>query len=252
MRGIRPSCSSSSARPRAAWGPVVAYAGGPEALRADAEAAGVDLYVHAPYVVNVATTNNRIRILSRGPPAAHGRRRRDRRQGADRPRRPCRPRRRPGCRFRQLAQGDRGDDLKIPLLLENTAGGDNAMASPPRPDRCVWDAIASAAGADQVGFASIPRMPGRRDRTRHGGRQDPRHHRPHRPRPRQRQPRRISDSGADRHANFGAGHIDQSGFVDLVRAAGAPVICETRGGAEEHGGLRTAASEAPLIPMASN
>ena len=30
-----------------------------------AEAAGVDLYVHAPYIVNVATTNNRIRIPSR-------------------------------------------------------------------------------------------------------------------------------------------------------------------------------------------
>ena len=29
------------------------------------EAAGVDLYVHAPYIINVATTNNRIRIPSR-------------------------------------------------------------------------------------------------------------------------------------------------------------------------------------------
>ena len=26
---------------------------------------GIDLYVHAPYIVNVATTNNRIRIPSR-------------------------------------------------------------------------------------------------------------------------------------------------------------------------------------------
>ena len=39
--------------------------GGAEQLKADAEAAGVDLYVHAPYIVNVATTNNRIRIPSR-------------------------------------------------------------------------------------------------------------------------------------------------------------------------------------------
>jgi deoxyribonuclease-4 len=38
---------------------------GAAALRADAIAAGVDLYVHAPYIVNVATTNNRIRIPSR-------------------------------------------------------------------------------------------------------------------------------------------------------------------------------------------
>src|ERR671914_356750 len=45
--------------------PTVAYEGGAAALRADAEAAGIGLYVHAPYVLNVATTNNRIRIPSR-------------------------------------------------------------------------------------------------------------------------------------------------------------------------------------------
>ena len=39
---------------------MLAYAGGADGLRADAEAAGVDLYVHAPYLINVATTNNRI------------------------------------------------------------------------------------------------------------------------------------------------------------------------------------------------
>ena len=51
--------------PQGYRGPEIAYAGGAEGLRADAEAAGVDLYVHAPYIVNVATTNNRIRIPSR-------------------------------------------------------------------------------------------------------------------------------------------------------------------------------------------
>src|ERR1700712_3272883 len=45
--------------------PVVSYEGGASALRAAAEKAGIDLYVHAPYVLNVATTNNRIRIPSR-------------------------------------------------------------------------------------------------------------------------------------------------------------------------------------------
>src|SRR4051794_30823251 len=45
--------------------PVVAYEGGAAALRSAAEAAGIDLYVHAPYRINVATTNNRIRIPSR-------------------------------------------------------------------------------------------------------------------------------------------------------------------------------------------
>jgi deoxyribonuclease-4 len=51
--------------PQGYKGPEVRYAGGAAGLRADAEAAGIDLYVHAPYIVNVATTNNRIRIPSR-------------------------------------------------------------------------------------------------------------------------------------------------------------------------------------------
>src|SRR3954466_10356011 len=51
--------------PQGYKGPEVRYAGGAGGPPADAEAAGVDLYVHAPYIVNVATTNNRIRIPSR-------------------------------------------------------------------------------------------------------------------------------------------------------------------------------------------
>src|ERR671915_598971 len=51
--------------PQGYQGPEVRYAGGAAGLRADAEAADIDLYVHAPYIVNVATTNNRIRIPSR-------------------------------------------------------------------------------------------------------------------------------------------------------------------------------------------
>ncbi|MEO7351453.1 MAG: deoxyribonuclease IV, partial [Marmoricola sp.] len=51
--------------PQGYKGPEIQYAGGATALREDAEAAGIDLYVHAPYIVNVATTNNRIRIPSR-------------------------------------------------------------------------------------------------------------------------------------------------------------------------------------------
>ncbi len=50
---------------RATRAPRSGTPGGAEALRDDAAAAGIDLYVHAPYIVNVATTNNRIRIPSR-------------------------------------------------------------------------------------------------------------------------------------------------------------------------------------------
>ena len=40
------------------------------------------------------------------------------------------------------------------------------------------------------------------------------------------------DSGADRHTNFGSGHVDGEALVAIVREAGAPVICETPGGVE--------------------
>ncbi len=42
------------------------------------------------------------------------------------------------------------------------------------------------------------------------------------------------DSGADRHANLGAGEIDGDLLAAVVRDAGAPVVCETPGGAAEH------------------
>src|SRR6516162_4052794 len=45
-------------------GPVIP-GGDPSAIRDTFAAAGVDVYIHAPYVINVATGNNRIRIPSR-------------------------------------------------------------------------------------------------------------------------------------------------------------------------------------------
>src|SRR5450755_4134265 len=45
-------------------GPVIP-GGDPAALAEAYAAAGVDIYVHSPYVINVASANNRIRIPSR-------------------------------------------------------------------------------------------------------------------------------------------------------------------------------------------
>src|SRR6201985_3243474 len=45
-------------------GPVIP-GGDPEAVSARYAQAGIDVYIHAPYVINVATSNNRIRIPSR-------------------------------------------------------------------------------------------------------------------------------------------------------------------------------------------
>src|SRR5699024_11655823 len=49
-----------------AWkGHELAFPGGAEALREQAAEAGVGIYVHAPYIINVASINNRVRIPSR-------------------------------------------------------------------------------------------------------------------------------------------------------------------------------------------
>src|SRR3954470_12429411 len=139
--------------PQSYKGPVFRYAGGAEGLKADAEAAGIDLYVHAPYPINVATTNNRQRIPGRKliqqhmDAAAsigakglivHGGHVQD---DDD-----------PAIGFDNWRKAIEATDIKIPLLIENTAGGENAMARHLDRIAGVWDAIASAEGFEDVGF----------------------------------------------------------------------------------------------------
>ena len=77
----RSRCSSSSPTRRAGRRPSHAP------TRPSLRAAEVDVYIHAPYVINVATLNNRIRIPSRKLLLGHADGgRRGRRQGPDRPR----------------------------------------------------------------------------------------------------------------------------------------------------------------------
>ena len=220
--------------PQAWKGPQVAYAGGAEALRSAAAEAGVTLFVHAPYVLNVATTNNRIRIPSRKflqqhldaaaevgaagliVHGGHVLKADDPAEGID--------------NWRKCVERL---DLAVPLLVENTAGGDNAMAR--HLDRLdqLWDAIGSE-GADGggagVGFcldtchahAAGEDLDGLVDRVRAiTGRIDLVH---------ANDSRDVFGSGADRHANLGDGEIDPDALVAVVRAAGAPVVVETPGG----------------------
>ena len=221
--------------PQSYKGPVIEYAGGAEALKADAQEAGVDLYVHAPYLINVATTNNRIRIPSRkllqqhmNAAASIGAKGLIVHGGhvnkADDPEKG----------FDNWRKAIEATDLLIPLLIENTAGGDNAMTRYLDRIGRVWDAISGAEGFDQVGFCldtchahaggndletvvgDVRAITGRIDLVHANDSRD------------------EFDSGADRHANFGAGHIDPALLASVIRDAGAPVICETPGGAEEH------------------
>src|SRR5215218_8652765 len=133
--------------PQGYKGPEVRYAGGAAGLRADAQAAGIDLYVHAPYIVNVATTNNRIRIPSRKLLQQHvdaaaeigakglivhgGHVNKD----DD-----------PAIGFDNWRKAVAATDLKVPVLIENTAGGDNAMTRHLERIAGVWDAISKADG----------------------------------------------------------------------------------------------------------
>jgi len=224
--------------PQGYRGPEVRYAGGADGLRADAEAAGVGLYVHAPYIVNVATTNNRIRIPSRkllqqhmDAAAAIGARGLIVHGGhVDKSNDPEVIR----TGFDNWRKAVEATDIKIPLLIENTAGGDNAMARHLDRIAGVWDALSAAEGAEQVGFCldtchawaggidlgtavdKVRGITGRIDLVHANDSRD------------------TFDSGADRHANFGVGKLPPDEFAGLVREAGAPVICETPGGAAEH------------------
>jgi deoxyribonuclease IV len=221
--------------PQGYKGPEVRYAGGADALRADAEAAGLDLYVHAPYIVNVATTNNRIRIPSRkllqqhvDAAAAIGAKGLIVHGGhvnkADDPEKG----------FDNWRKAVAATDLKLPLLIENTAGGDNAMTR--HLDRIgrVWDAISTAEGFDMVGICldtchahaggndlstvveDVVKITGKVHLVHCNDSRD------------------EFDSGADRHASLGSGRIDPDELAAVVRDAGAPVVCETPGGPEEH------------------
>ena len=191
--------------------------------------AGIGLYVHAPYLVNVATTNNRIRIPSRKILDQHA-------EAAAKL----------GARGLIVHGGHlgEGDDpqvgfdnwrktferasFELPVLIENTAGGDNAMARRLERIARLWDAVgdlgpgfcldtchAHAGGEELLDLVDrVKAITGRIDLVHANDSRD------------------AFGSGADRHANFGSGEIDPDALVAVVAAAGAPVVCETPGGAE--------------------
>jgi deoxyribonuclease IV len=216
--------------------------------RPDAEAlrAGeVMVVVHAPYVLNVATTNNRIRIPSRkllgqhaAAAAAIGARamvvhgghvlaKDDPAVGVDNWRKTF---------ARQAEEGG----FPLPILVENTAGGGNAMARDLDAIGRLWDAIgefgagfvldtchAWAAGWDLANVVDAVRaVTGRIDLMHLNNSRDP------------------AGSSRDRHAPLADGEIPTDLLVEVVRAADCPVILETPGDsaahAEEIGMLRQA------------
>jgi deoxyribonuclease-4 len=123
-------------------------------------------------------------------------------------------------------------DRPLPMLIENTAGGDGAMARTLDAIGRLWDAVAGGDGANasdgaNLGFCldtchansagidladaadRIKAITGRIDLVHCNNSRD------------------EFGSGRDRHANITTGTIDPTLLLGVVRAAGAPVICET-------------------------
>jgi deoxyribonuclease IV len=210
-------------------GPVIP-GGDPAAIRDAYAAANVDIYIHAPYVINVATSNNRIRIPSRklldGQLKAaasigakglivHGG---HVTAGVD-----------PADGLENWRKAVERIERPVPMLIENTAGGDGAMARSLEAIGRLWDAVAEAAAGrgENVGFCldtchafsagieladavdRIKAITGRIDLVHCNNSRD------------------EFGSGRDRHANITAGTIDPALLLGVVRAAGAPAICET-------------------------
>jgi deoxyribonuclease-4 len=187
-------------------------------------ASAVPIYVHAPYLVNLASPNNRIRIPSRkilqntcdaaadiGARAVivHG----GHVTQDDEP----------GAGFQRWRKGLDQLETEVPVYLENTAGGDHAMARHFDTIAGLWDAIgdkgigfcldtchAWAAGEALIDAVDrIKGITGHIDLVHCNDSKD------------------AAGSGADRHANIGTGTIDPDLLVAIVAAAGAPVVCET-------------------------
>ncbi len=205
------------------------FPGEPTEVRDAFAAAGVDAYVHAPYVINVASPNNRIRIPSRklleqqltaaasiGAKAliVHGG---HVTAGVD-----------PAEGFDSWRKAVERIDRPLPMLIENTAGGDGAMARSFDAIARLWEVIAGAAGGGgDVGFcldtchaySAGEDLDGIVDRLKAiTGRIDLVHC---------NNSRDEFGSGRDRHAGLESGTIDPAQIVSVIRGAAAPVICET-------------------------
>jgi deoxyribonuclease IV len=207
------------------------FVGDPQSFRKPAPRPDADelrdsalpVYVHAPYLINVASPNNRIRIPSRKllqqsldsaaaigaagliVHAGHAE------DGVEEG-------------FARWRKALEQIESPVPVLIENTAGGENAMARRIDVLARLWDEIgdlqpgfcfdtchAHAAGEDlsdvvervldAVGKIDVLHCNDSRDRA---------------------------GTGADRHANIATGNIGADALVHMVKTADAPVvICET-------------------------
>jgi deoxyribonuclease IV len=195
-------------------------------LRPDADvlkAADVPIYVHAPYLINVAHPSNRIRIPSRkilantvemaatvGATAVivHAGHAED---GIDKG-------------FIRWYKVFEEQEFDVQVLIENTAGGTNAMGRSIDVLAQLWKHLADfdvgfcfdtchahAAGEDLSDVIDrVLEATGRIDLVHANSSRD------------------AAGTGADRHASFDAGKMEPEAIAEMAKAAGAEaVICET-------------------------
>jgi len=121
----------------------------------------------------------------------------------------------------------------VPVYFENTAGGENAVARRFDALARLWDVVSSAktditrgfcfdtchahaAGEDLSGAIDrVLAIVGRIDLLHANDSRDP------------------PGTGADRHQNLGRGEVGADALRDMIRAAKAPVVCETPGTADD-------------------
>jgi len=187
-------------------------------------ASGLPIYVHAPYIMNPASPNNRIRIPSRKTLAQT-----------------VEAAAAVGARGVIVHGGHVGDDEDIavgyerwrkaldtfespvPILIENTAGGGHAVVRELDNYGPLWEEIggynvgvcldtchAWAAGDDlATAVERITALTGEVNLVHCNDSKDP------------------HDSRRDRHANLGSGMIPEELIIGAVRAANAPIVVET-------------------------
>lgn len=202
--------------------------------REDAEqlrSAALPIYVHAPYLINVCADNNRVRIPSRkilqdtcdaateieaeavvvhgGHVTGDG------------------PQEEGITRWRKALDAL---DTDMQVLIENTAGGDKAVARRVEWIKRLWEEI----GGYGVGFVldtchswaggepfdelveRVMDATGRIDLVHANDSKDP------------------LDSRRDRHENLGQGQCPTDELAATIVGAGAPIVVETPGGVAEH------------------
>jgi len=204
------------------------------AQREDADelaASEIPVYVHAPYLINPVTSNNRVRIPSRkilqetcdaasaigaAGVVVHGGQ-----VTGDGDMAEAFP------RWRKALETVETD---VPILIENTAGGDNAVVRRAENIRRLWEEIGdldpgfvldtchSWAGGEPFDglIERLMEATGRIDLIHCNDSRDP------------------FDSRRDRHANLGDGEIPEEQLAAALRATDAPIVIETPGESNEH------------------